>query len=197
MKLTGMPRHFPEASPTASPMVRGPLKFRDLSGAAILAALALVAGACSDPQGAKNSSSPRRDSAEVSRSLDDEVDLFMAKYPKVIRGKFGTSDTSPYLKIRRPRLTDAPYGPEDGVLSIDYLGAPHPTEMPALSRVVVRGRVVAIGLPHFNSTDGSFWDPELHEEPGTTDVAKTILRDVLFRVDEVWGSLLPGLSPDR
>lgn len=177
-------------------MVRGFLRFHKNLSVAALAVVALVAGACSDPQSAKNSSSPRAHNTEINRSLDDEVRSFMARYPTVVKGKFGTSDTSAYLKILRPRLTDRPYGAEDGVVlsaSGEFGGAPPPVEMPALSRAIVSGRVVAIGLPHFNSSDGSFWAPEF--DPEVPDVAKTILRDVLFQVDEVWGSLLPDIVP--
>jgi hypothetical protein len=158
----------------------------------LVAVLAFLTGACSDSQPASDSSGPRDGHGQATRSLEDEVELFMARYPKVIRGEFGTSDTSAYLKIRRPRLTDALYG---GTLSVDSLGGPPPTEMPGLSRVVVSGRVLAIGLPHFNSTDGSFWHSDLHEEPGATDVDEMILRDVLFQADEVWGSQLPEIVP--
>jgi hypothetical protein len=159
---------------------------------AVVALLVFVTAACTDSQPANDPPNPQRGTGQVGRALEDTVELFMARYPTVIRGKFGTSDTSGYLEIPTARLTDSPYG---GALQVDFLGAPHPTEMPALSRVVVRGRVVAIGLPHFNSSDGSFWDSALHEESGAPDVASVILRDVLFQVDEVWGSELPEIVP--
>lgn len=180
-------------------MVRAFPRFgRHLSRAAVLAGLALVVGGCSDPQGAKNPSRPRASNTEVNRSLDDEVASFMARYPTLLKGKLGTSDTSAYLEISNPRLTDRPYDAEPGVLfpaDVEVAGAPHPTEMPPFSRVIVRGQVVAIGLPHFNSGDGSFWAWELHDELSAPHVRRSIFRDVLFRVDEVWGSLLPEIVP--
>jgi len=62
--------------------------------------------------------------------------------------------------------------------------------MAALSRLVIKGKVVGLGLPHFNSSDGSFWDPALHEEPGKVDIASGVFRDVVFSVSEVWGNRL-------
>lgn len=165
----------------------------------LLGIVVLVAGACSPSEPATDRVQSRGATDEVRQQpVDPEVKSFMARYPTFIEGALGTSDTSAFLSIPTPSVSDRPYGPEDGNLltgSAVFARPPDPTEMPALSRVVVRGRVVAIGLPHFNSTDGRFWDPELHEEPGVTDVARMIVREVLFEVDEVWGSLLPQVLP--
>lgn len=158
----------------------------------------LVAGACSSSEPATDRVQPRGVADAVRQPVDPEVKSFMARYPTLIQGRFGTSDTSRYQQISTQRLSDMPYGPKDGVLFFAHgedPGAAPPTEMPGLSRVVIRGQVMAIGPPHFNSLDGSFWTPELHEEPEVTDVARVILRDVLFKVDEVWGSLLPEILP--
>lgn len=163
----------------------------------MMAALVVLAGACSMPN-AEDVSGRSTKPEKTEAPAGDEVESFMARYSTVIKGKFGTSDTSAYEKIDTARVSDMPYGPEDGVLltaSSEGESAAPPTEMPGLSRVVVRGHVLAISPPHFNSLDGSFWHPALHEEPGVTDVDEMILRDALFQVDEVWGTLLPQIVP--
>ncbi len=74
-----------------------------------------------------------------------------------------------------------------------YLGLTSVDELAALSRIVVRGPVTTIGRPHFNSSDGGFWHPALHDEPGVVDVAAELFRDVTIRADEVWGTTDPAV----
>jgi hypothetical protein len=135
------------------------------------------------------------DASSVSASPSDPQ---LAGYSSTIRGQFGKSDTSAYDNIRIPRLSDHPYGSRDGrVVSIffSFLSLSEPADLASAARVVVRGTVRNIGRPHFNSHDGAFWDPALHDEPGITDVANVIYRDVFFRVDEVWASDIVGIAP--
>lgn len=123
--------------------------------------------------------------------------LGLPRYPATIRGKFGTSSTSAYRGHSPARLSDAPYGPSDGRIVADYhsfAGLSGPTDLARQARVVVRGTVTAIGPPHFNSDEGSFWDPALHDEPGITDVANVIIRDIQFHVEEVLGKALYGIE---
>lgn len=155
-----------------------------------LMALVLLSAACTD-------SLPSADTHQDRHQTDDrearEIARVMERYPPRIEGPFGVSDTSAYLEIDRPKLSHFPYRMSgDRVLASmpDYFGPPHPKELPALSRAVVRATVVAIGLPHFNSSDGSFWDGEL-VGGAAEDGVWGISRQVLVRVDEVLGSLLP------
>lgn len=132
------------------------------------------------------------------QEIQDLARKTLSRYPLSITNEFGTSTSSAYVGIRPARVNDRPYGPNDGKLIQDfysYLGISGPEELAKLARLVVVGEVITIGPPHFNSDDGGFWHPALHEEPGITDVASVILRDVLFRVDEVWATTVLDVTP--
>lgn len=123
-------------------------------------------------------------------SLEEMVDRFLARYPDVIVNEFGVASTRRYDGIVGARLGDRPYGPDVGPeigYVLTFLGLSSPEDLVARARVAVEGEVLAIGRPHFNSDDGGFWHPQLHDEPGIVPAGSVILRDVLFRVDDVWG----------
>jgi hypothetical protein len=125
-------------------MSRGSLKIRRPVQAFMAIVLALFAGGCSTS--GNNRPTPSSANNKIPQAFNDEVERFLARYQPIVKGRFGTSNISAYLDIPIPRLTDQPYGPEDGFLLAshgEYAAAPHPTEMPALSRVIVRGQVLA------------------------------------------------------
>lgn len=110
--------------------------------------------------------------------------------PGVVRGPFGTSDTSAYQGAPLTRLAQVPAvtGQFAATLHSEatYLGLRSPDELAAISRLVVRGRVVAFSAPYWNSDGGAFWSPRYLpqlEQP----VPNALYRDVTFEVFEVLG----------
>ncbi|MBA2556485.1 MAG: hypothetical protein H0V12_03935 [Chloroflexi bacterium] len=125
-----------------------------------------------------------------------------ARRPPVIRGRYGVTDTSPYDTAYFDRLSARP--PISGAVdqryadTYSYLLLAGPEQLASVSRLIVRGRPVALSRPYFNSHDGSYWDASFVGPDAGRAVASQILRDVLFEVDEVIGDAsdvesLPGL----
>ncbi|CAN5476726.1 hypothetical protein BH20CHL6_BH20CHL6_01490 [soil metagenome] len=125
-----------------------------------------------------------------------------ARRPPVIRGRYGVTDTSAYDTAYFDRLSARP--PISGAVDQRYadtcscLLLAGPEQLASVSRLVVRGRPVALSRPYFNSHDGSYWDVSFVGPDAGRAVASQILRDVLFEVDEVIGDAsdvesLPGL----
>lgn len=157
----------------------------------ILALMTLVAAACGSTDTSTSASGVREpgnaDTADIIRSVLD-------RYPPSIEGSFGRTTTAAYEAIDEPKLSDAPYDAEDGrlmTIANTYFPIQDARTLAARARLVVEGRVLAIGRPYFNSDDGAFWHPALHDEPGVTDVSMDLYRDVVVEVADVWGSDLP------
>lgn len=109
--------------------------------------------------------------------------------PGRISNEFGMMYRGAYKDRPRARLSDRPYRGRGLQLEdfYTYAGVETTRQLAEQARVVVRGTVTNIGPPHFNSSDGGFWDPALHDEPGVTDIAAELLRDVTISIVEVWG----------
>jgi hypothetical protein len=127
---------------------------------------------------------------------------FLARYPARVEGPYGITDSSRYDHLPRQHLRAEPYTPYDGPVRAavpTYFGYRDPQLLVQASRVIVVGTVRAISRPHFDSEDGGFWDPALHDEPGIPEDAEPtpgIFRDVLFRVQEVIGAEVPDGMPE-
>ena len=117
-----------------------------------------------------------------------------------VTGPFGVADTLLYDAYQTDgSLSDRPYDTGGDAVFEGYFNfykPADPTDIVALSRLVVRGEIVGFGRPHFNSTGGEYWSPAYHEEPGVVDVALQVYREVMLRIDEVLGdSMETGLEP--
>lgn len=160
------------------------------SGLVVLAALS----SCSDTEApsAKARGGDSKAQQPVSLARSD-----VPTYPSRIVNSYGITSTRAYERIDRPSLSDRPYD-DRKALHLDhqysFLGLPSVRDLVARSRLVVVGTVLTIGNPHFNSSDGGFWDPKLHDEPGITDIAADVLRDVTIHVEEVWSSTETDLA---
>lgn len=151
--------------------------------------MALIAAGCggSDVSTSASGSPEQGDAAAIIQSVLD-------RHAPSVEGKFGQTTTAAYDAIARPRLSDQPYGVGDGrlmTMESTYFGVQDSQSLASRARLVVEGRVLAIGRPYFNSEDGAFWHPALHDEPGVTDVAMDLYRDIVVEVTEVWASDLP------
>ncbi|HHC08914.1 MAG TPA: hypothetical protein ENK55_09380, partial [Actinobacteria bacterium] len=123
--------------------------------------------------------------AEVSPALD----RILTAYPPRIETDFGTTDTSRFRLLDGAALSDRPYGVADGTLVTTVASYAVPDDLdviPATAPIVVEGEVLALGRPHFNTSDGGFWDPAFLDLEGTTPVPSVLLRDVALRIDRVW-----------
>ncbi len=121
-------------------------------------------------------------------------------FAAVIQNRFGLTGMDAYSRISHPRLSDRPYAGSAAVNitnEYSFLGVTDFDGLAALSRVVVRGVVIDLSRPHFNSSDGAFWDPKLHDEPGIPDTDAFIMRDVTLRVSEIYGSRLTGVQAGK
>lgn len=121
------------------------------------------------------------------RGLDD-------RWPAVIKGRFGTGRTGAYDRIPVPSLADMPYRGRGFATTASYVGVSDAEELAQRSRVLSRGTVVAISRPHFNSDDGSFWDPALVSEPGIVPSESFVMRDVTMQISTVYGSKISGIA---
>lgn len=136
-----------------------------------LVVVGLLGAACA-PSQQVISSDDQRNRPQHERS-EDETTRLTDGYPPLISGAFGTSKTSAYKQARHDSINSRPYSDNSGVLidnSNTFSVPPAPQEIARLARLVIKGKVVGLGLPHFNSSDGSFWDPALHEEPGKVEL---------------------------
>lgn len=130
-----------------------------------------------------------RSRASPTQSLDSEmIAEWFASRPPVVSGRYATTDTSAY-DDELDRLSAVPSVNRalDARLTDEYsyLAIRSPEHLASMSRLAVRGRVLAFGRPYFNSLDGSYWDPSLVGPDAGHAVASEILRDVLFEVDDV------------
>lgn len=164
-----------------------------------LAAL-LSASACSgaattthDP-GARD---PRPSTAESSPNPRPELRGLDDRWPAVINGQFAVSRTKAYDRIQVPSLTDMPYKGRGMSIDSSYAGVSDVEQLARRSRVIARGTIVALSRPHFNSDDGSFWDPELVSEPGIVPSESFVMRDVTMHVDTVHGTKVSGVEAGK
>jgi len=151
------------------------------TAAAVLTLVLATGCGASEPPASSTGTDSRATSAEVPTE----------KYRPVVRNAYGTTTTAAYDSIAQARLGDRPYDGAKGLKFSDeysFLGLADVAALAQRSRIVVRGTVLAIGRPHFNSSAGGFWHPELVDEPGITDAASEIFRDVTVVVTEVWAS---------
>ncbi len=116
--------------------------------------------------------------------------------PILIEGPWATVDNRAYRNANIDRASESPFGPEDGEVvteEFSYVVPPSVAALVSTARLVV-GTVEEIGVPHFNSSDGSWWDPALLV--GQPPYAVEIFRDVRIDVEEVLGDALGvGVSP--
>lgn len=78
-----------------------------------------------------------------------------------------------------------------------YLAIRSPEQLASLSRLALRGRVLAFGRPYFNSLDGSYWDSASVGREAGNPVANEILRDVLLHVDDVLADVTGSVAPGQ
>lgn len=78
-----------------------------------------------------------------------------------------------------------------------YLAIRSPEQLASLSRLALRGRVLAFGRPYFNSLDGSYWDSSSVGRDAGDPVANEILRDVLLQVDDVLADVTGSVAPGQ
>lgn len=131
-----------------------------------------------------------------------EVDVaawMEAAWPAVIPGRFGTVDSTAY--DRDPGTTLGHMPAVGGAIVEKWIGGPAVTQYVAVAgpraladstQLIVRGRPIAFSRPHFNAGDGSFWQNSLVGVVDGQSWAEWLQRDVLFQVDEVLGTTLPG-----
>ena len=167
-----------------------------------LAAVALTLGACgggapvsvANPQ--RTLPAPTADRTAVPAERPDPQS--MLSRPAMVSSPFAVTDTSAYDRVRSHRLLEQPYGRGDGRVveahASEAAAAPHEAQI-ANSRLIVRGRVVEIGRPYFNSDDGGFWHSSFYpDDPVLRSGATMIFRDVIFDVDEVLATKLSGVA---
>lgn len=168
--------------------------------------LALASTSCASPRDARPYSAsltapPAGDAVhELAPSTSNSGAGQRAAFAPVVRNAFGVTRTDAYSSVSHPRLSDRPYASSAAVKitsEYSFLGVADFDGLAALSRVVVRGVVTDLGRPHFNSSDGGFWDPKIHDEPGIPDVDAFIMRDVTLRVGEIYGSKLTGVQAGK
>jgi len=116
----------------------------------------------------------------------------------MVSSPFAVTDTSAYERAGSHRLMEHPYGRGDGgvveVHATELAAGPHESQV-ARSRLIVRGRVVEIGRPYFNSDDGGFWHSSFYpDDPVLRASATLIYRDVVFDVDEVLATKLSDVA---
>ncbi|GEM_PF-5832770 len=115
----------------------------------------------------------------------------------LIEGPWATVDNRAYRNANIDRASESPFGPEDGEVvteAFSYVVPPSVEALVGTARLVVVGAVEEIGIPHFNSSDGSWWDPALLV--GQPPYAVEVFRDVRIGVEEVLGDALGvGVSP--
>lgn len=169
----------PWANPAASP---GPVAGRTVGPSAS----ALGAGADDGPP-----------VVDVGRWIDDA-------WPSIIEGPFGTLDATGYRDDPVTTLGHMPSVDEGplierffgGPATETYQGLDGPQDLADRAQIVVRGRPLAFSRPYFNATDGAFWLPELVGARDGILPTSDLQRDVLFRVDEVFGTTLDaGFEP--
>ncbi len=187
-----------------------------------LLALTLVVAACASPlgrnEGPVSSGSPSQSSTLPPRpeplGVGEPVDDTLATtttaptivsallrteirgFPDLIEGPWATVDNRGYPLVIK-RASENPYGPADGEVVAGEFSYVVPSTVEALvgtSRLIVVGTVDEIGIPHFNSSDGSWWDPALLiDQP---PYAVEIFRDVRIGVEQVLGDALGvGVNP--
>ena len=150
------------------------------------------------PGPASSSASPTP--GDVRTPIDVDVQAWIeAEWPPVIPGRFGKVDSSAYDADPGATLGHLPAvegafverwfgGPADTT----YVGVPNPGALADSTQVIVRGRALAFSRPYFNSTTGEFWRTELVGLRDGVNADDDLQRDVLFEVDEVLGTTLPG-----
>ena len=124
----------------------------------------------------------------------------LVSFAALVEGPLGFTDTLLYEPFQTDgSLSDRPYDAAGDAILEGYFGfyqPANPEDIVNHSRLVVRGEIVGFGRPHFNSTNGEYWSPTYHEEPGVVDIALGVYREVMFRVDEVLGDAAEtGLEP--
>lgn len=131
-------------------------------------------------------------------SLGPAVAEWFAQRPPIVNGRYATTDTSAY-DLSFDRLSARPpVDPSIGLRLVDeysYLAIRTPEGLASRSRLALRGRVVALGRPYFNSLDGSYWDSSFVGPDAGPSVPSEILRDVLFQVDEVLADTTGAAAP--
>lgn len=122
-----------------------------------------------------------------------------AAWPAVIPGRFGTVDSTAYNRDPGTTLGHRPAveGPfvgrwGGGPAVTTYQALDDPRALAERAQLVVRGRPLAFSLPYFNSGDGSFWSTELIGLRDGGNGTADLQRNVLFQVDAVLGTTLPG-----
>lgn len=110
----------------------------------------------------------------------------------IVVNAYGTSDVSPYMRAHLTSLSATPQFSgrftSELVAESLYPGVESTEALARISRLVVRGRPTAFGLPFWNSADGGFWHPRLVRSAVGSPVSAELYRDVQFRVDEVIAS---------
>lgn len=143
------------------------------------------------------------DRAETSGPIQDSKDSATGSHAKadVVRGRFGTTDTTAYQGARLATLAATP--PVTGTFAAKfhtestYLGMRSPADLASVSRLVVRGQVVGFSAPYWNSDEGAFWAPRYLPDLEEA-VPNALYRDVTFNVvevlaDETGQGFKPGL----
>lgn len=138
-------------------------------------------------------------SAAIVRSTVDVAAWIDNAWPPIIEGPFGTLDATGYLDDAGTTLAYMPtvagpfveqFGGGPDVTTYQALDGPQ--DLADRAQVVVRGRPLAFSRPHFNSTGGAFWLPELVGARDGILPTSDLRRDVLFQIDEVIGTTLEG-----
>ncbi len=122
-----------------------------------------------------------------------------AAWPAVIPGRFGTLDSTAYEQDPGTTLGHQPAveGPFvdrwfGGPAVTTYLSVADPRALAESTQLILRGRPLAFSRPYFNATGGEFWTNELVGVRDGISADQDLQRDVLFQVDEVLGTTLPG-----
>ena len=168
--------------------------------------LDLRRNAASTPRPTTAGASPGRSTTASAAPRQVELDAGLwrdQKWSASIEGTWGTIDTSSY--DQQPPISLSEFPVVSGPFVETSGGGPDVTTYQALSgpealferaQVIVRGRPLAFSRPYFNSSDGSFWLPELAGVVEGVKAAQGLQQDVLFQADEVLGSTLPaGFEP--
>jgi hypothetical protein len=144
------------------------------------------------------SASPTR-GAERSLIQVDVQAWMETAWPSLIPGRFGTVESTAYDADPGTTLGHLPA--VEGEFDERWFGGPAGTTYTAVAdpgaladstQLIVRGRAVAFSRPYFNSTTGEFWRTDLVGPREGVNADDDLQRDVLFQVEEVLGTTLPG-----
>lgn len=144
------------------------------------------------------SASPIRGAEQSPIQVDVQTWMDSA-WPSLIPGRFGTVDSTAYDADPGTTLGHLPAveGEFDerwfgGAAVTTYAAVADPGALADSTQLIVRGRAVAFSRPYFNSTTGEFWRTDLVGPRDGVNADDDLQRDVLFQVEEVLGTTLPG-----